>query len=219
MLGVTTEAIAAIVRRVATPAAPSGGDAEFTLSGQTLTAIYRIRMLTGWLKMDVDATLDLVDLTAFDLSWGKCTPAALYDFVRTADWVVEAGLAPPDLRFLVTPPDSDPLGQFQQKIDRELRDGLPTLLQDIDRGLSRWRVKPTSFISETVDAADSARLYADLAAEPCRYLDASGVVTSALLGRLPAAPFRFPSSRFPTLDAAISAASMPLPGQQPLPPC
>ncbi|NOK36453.1 hypothetical protein HMI49_24910 [Corallococcus exercitus] len=201
MLTLDTRQLTAIARQLAS------GD-TLTISGATLTAFYRYRVVAGWLGLDIESLIDLLHCASLSTLGSSCTPSDLSAFVREVRWIADAKLKPTDLRYLTTPPDSKDAFPYQQKLELEFRERLPRLTEQLERELSVWRVGPASFISPVLDEARSVLLFTKAVQDG--YLDPSGLITSKLWARLPVAPYRVPSAEYKTIGEAVAAAAAAL---------
>ena len=197
MLVLDLRQLTAVARRIAV-------DDTLTLDGGALTVFYRYRVLAGWLRLDVDAYLDLLDFASVAPVSGTLAPADLRALIQTVDWIRAGDLAPTELRYLVTPATAA-VDRYQQSLDLQMREALPKLMDTLERGLSAWRVTPASFINPVIGPEQSAALYA--AAVAAGYVDdETGTITSALWQTLPAMPYRVPSEAYQTIGDAVAAA-------------
>jgi len=197
MLMLDSHQLTALVRRLAV-------NGIVTIDAGSLSALYRYRVLAGWIGLDVDGFLDLLDFTSLQGLESGVMPADLWDFVLSSAWITTGGLQPTELRYLTTSSDAavDPA---QQRIVLEFTEQLPKLVSVLAEGLAVWRVTPASFVTPAIPPEQSTLIYA--AAVNAEYVDGNtGIVRAALLHQLPTAPYRVPSAAYATIDTAVQAA-------------
>ncbi|MDN7182520.1 neuraminidase-like domain-containing protein [Caballeronia sp. SEWSISQ10-4 2] len=182
---------------------------QLVVNGPTLTALYRHRVLAGWLQIDFRGLMDLLALTGLGTLAGGCAPADLYAFLAQVAWIDGAGLDATELLYLVDPAAVTSL--FRSRIDLEITEALPKIAQALDGELSGSLVRPDSFVSPSVNELGSLAIFNRL--QGLGYIDTRGRVTSTLLTELPAVPFHVPSDAYPTITDAVTAAVAALASQ------
>ena len=201
MLTLDSRQLTAFARRLAS-------EDILVLNAATLAGLYRYRVLAGWIGLDADSFLDLVDFTTLQGFATGLAPGALWNFVLTAGWMLGGGLQPTEMRYLATP-GAQTLDPYQNRLQLEFGERLPALTAQLAQQLAAWRITPGSFITPVVDPEQSASIYAT--AVNTGWVDGNtGLVTAMLLQQLPLAPFRVPSAEYSTINDAIQAAAKSL---------
>lgn len=198
-LNASNDDIAILARNLAS------GD-TLTLDGDTLARFYALRLLADLIGGNVQSVLRVLNFTG--LEYGRSTPAELRRLTRETEWIEEAEIAPVDLHVLVPPRNPAVPDPYDTEFELQIKDALPELVAGLERSLNASRVGPTSFIAPDVDAIRSAEIF-DAQVE-AGLIDSSGLITSKCWGTLPVAPYEVPSVEYPTIEAAVAAASTAL---------